>query len=135
MGSMFDEGAPQPDPETPVEQNKSGKKPKAPKAVKEVDPNAPVKVRAAPVRRIPANDASVIHVSQEKVDKYKGQRKQYADFLKEGQTIAEFKAAGGDNGFLRFFVNDGAVTFTEVAPVPKPAKEPKAPKAEAAPTA
>lgn len=101
---------------------KKDPKVKGPKVKKEVDPNAPPKVRATPVKRIPGNYASVIHVNLEKVAKYKGARKEFADRLVEGQTITEYHAAGGDNGFLRFFVNDGAVTFTEVPVEPKPVK-------------
>lgn len=82
----------------------------------------PAKVRAKPVRRLPANPLSIIHVNTEKVAKYKGARKAFADKLKEGKTIEQYHAAGGDNGFLRFFVNDGAVTFTEVPAAPKPEK-------------
>jgi hypothetical protein len=77
------------------------------------------KTRAAAVKRVPSNEASVINVDEEQVKKlakYTGARAQYAAMLKGGQTIAEYLLAGGDKGFLRFYVRDGACTITEFVP-------------------
>ena len=111
------------------------KKPKAPKAVKEVvyqldeEGNQlldeagnpiPVKpVRAAAVRRLPSHEASTIHISEEQATKiaaYKGARSQYAVIMADGQTIAEYLEAGGDKGFLSFYIRDGACSVEAYTP-------------------
>lgn len=111
------------------------KKPKAPKPAKviqyqldeqgnqlldEAGNPIPVKpVRAAAVRRLPTHEASTIHISEEqaaKIASYKGARSQYAVLLADGQTIAEYLEAGGDKGFLSFYLRDGACSVTPYTP-------------------
>lgn len=111
------------------------KKPKAPKPPKEVeyqkDENGefildeegnkiPVKKeRAAPVRRVPSTERAIINISDEgmkRIANYKGARAQYAAPLRDGQFLGDYLEAGGDRGFLRFYVRDGAVTITVPLP-------------------
>jgi len=82
------------------------------------------KVRAPAVRRVPNNEGAIITISEEQLAKiaaYKGARGDQAKPLQHGQTVGDFYAAGGDKGFLRFYVRDGAVTINS------PAEEPKGP--------
>jgi hypothetical protein len=71
--------------------------------------------RAPAVRRVPNNEGAIITISEEQATKiaaYKGARGEEAKPLANGQTVGDFYAAGGDKGFLRFYVRDGAVTIT-----------------------
>jgi hypothetical protein len=111
------------------------KKPKAPKPAKvvvyQLDEEGnqlldaegnpiPVKpVRAAAVRRLPTHEASTININEEqaaKIAAYKGARSQYAVLMSDGQTIAEYLEAGGDKGFLSFYLRDGACSVTAYTP-------------------
>lgn len=111
------------------------KRPKAPKAPKAVvyqldedgnqvldeqgQPIVVKPVRAAPVRRLPTHEASVIRISDEQAAKivaYKGARSQYAVIMRDGQTIAEYLEAGGDKGFLSFYLRDGACSVEAYTP-------------------
>jgi len=80
----------------------------------------PVKpVRAAAVRRLPTHEASTIHIDETqaaKIASYKGARSQYAVLMADGQTIAEYLEAGGDKGFLSFYLRDGACSVTPYTP-------------------
>jgi len=80
----------------------------------------PVKpVRAPAVRRLPTHEASTINISEEqkaKIAAYKGARSQYAVIMADGQTIAEYLEAGGDKGFLSFYLRDGACSVTAYTP-------------------
>lgn len=67
-------------------------------------------------RVLPTHEASTISWDEEKVSKYKGARAAMAAMRAEGQTIAEYLEAGGDKGFLRFYVRDGAATVTPYTP-------------------
>lgn len=106
---------------------KPPKEPKAPKAPKEPEYQKGedgeflldeegnkipvVKVRAAPVRRVPSSEASIITIDEEQAKRiagYKGARAQYAQPLRDGQTLGDYLHAGGDRGFLRFYIRDGA---------------------------
>lgn len=77
-----------------------------------------VKVRAAPIRRVPSGEAGIITIDDEQAKKlagYKGARAQYAKPLRDGQTIGDYLADGGDRGFLRFYVKDGGCSITTPA--------------------
>lgn len=55
-------------------------------------------------------DSEAIITVTDKVLKYKGQRREHAEKLRTGMSVAEFKEGGGDMGFLRFYIKDAAVT-------------------------
>lgn len=107
------------------------KKEKAPKVEKTpADPNAPKKERA-PRTDYGFRPDAVIGLVEGKGDKYRGHRKDWFETVKAhvGKTVTEWVAAtkkeGGDppRGWLRFFVQDGAVTLTGGTTIPAP--EPK----------
>ena len=83
------------------------KKPKAPKAPRlDADGNPITRSRV-----VPSDEATVLHVDADKVAKYKGARADNAKALEDGMTLGDFLAAGGDKGFLRFYMRDGAVSI------------------------
>jgi len=83
----------------------------APVAVKEVKapkaPKAPAKARVVSSN----HEMKISIVKPEKIEKYSGQRGTEAKKLVAGKTVAEYLAAGGSIGFLRFFIKDGVVTL------------------------
>lgn len=97
---------------------------KAPK-----DPNAPKKPRAARADYGFSPD-SLIHIVKDKDNKYRGQRLDWFNRIKEhdGKKVAEFMTkfeksqtskgtADPPRGWVRFFVQDGTVTLSKpVAP-------------------
>lgn len=106
---------------------KAEKAPKVAKPPKVVDPNAPKKERA------PKNDygyskKSTIHVVADKEHKFRGQRLEWFDRVKQydGKTCEEFSEAFKDipnnkgvlyapSGWIRFYVREGFVTLTRPA--------------------
>lgn len=99
---------------------KEPKPPKEPKAAKEpADPNAPKKERAPRTDYGFSPDATIALV-EGKGEKYRGQRKEWYDTIvahagkKVSEWIGATKKEGGDppRGWLRFFVQDGAVTLS-----------------------
>lgn len=73
------------------------------------------KARATPVRRVPSTERAIINIDEEgmkRIANYKGARAQYAAPLRDGQYLGDYLAAGGDRGFLRFYIRDGAVTVS-----------------------
>lgn len=124
-------------PGKPAKAPKEAKPPKEPKVKAEkapADPNAPKKERAPRTDYGFSPDATIALV-EGKGDKYRGHRKDWYDTVKahEGKKVGEWIAAtkkeGGDppRGWLRFFVQDGAVTLT--APPIVESKEPNTPPA------
>ena len=86
------------------------KKPKAPKAQRLDADGNPIKVS----RVVPSDEATVLRVDAEKVEKiakYKVARADNAKMLEDGMTLGAFIEAGGDKGFLRFYMRDGAVSI------------------------
>ena len=65
----------------------------------------------ARARVVPADVDTVLKVDLEKVAKYKGARAEQAVMLEDGMTLGAFLEAGGDKGFLRFYMRDGAVSI------------------------
>ena len=87
------------------------KKPKAPKAPRlDADGNPITRSRV-----LPSDDSSTISWVEEKAAGYKGARAEFCAMRSQGQTIASYLAAGGDKGFLRFYVRDGAAVVTAPA--------------------
>jgi len=77
------------------------------------------KARGPVVNRVPSQESAVIQVTEEqavKIAKYTGARGQYAAMLRGGMTIGEYLQEGGDRGFLRFYVKDGACTIDLATP-------------------
>jgi len=77
------------------------------------------KARGPVVNRVPSQESAVIQVTEEqavKIAKYTGARGQYAAMLRGGMTIGEYLQEGGDRGFLRFYVKDGACTIDVATP-------------------
>ena len=83
------------------------KKPRAPKPVRLDEDGNPI----ARARVVPADVDTVLKVDLEKVAKYKGARAEQAVMLEDGMTLGAFLEAGGDKGFLRFYMQDGAVSI------------------------
>lgn len=83
------------------------KKPKVAKAPRLDAEGNPIKVS----RVVPSDEATVLRVDADKVAKYKGARADHAKPLEDGMTLGDFLAAGGDKGFLRFYMRDGAVSI------------------------
>lgn len=83
------------------------KKPKAPKAPRlDADGNPITRSRV-----VPSDLEAVLVVDAEKIAKYKGARADNAKMLEDGMTLGAFIEAGGDKGFLRFYMRDGAVSI------------------------
>lgn len=97
---------------------KAEKKPRAKKEKVAKDPAAPKKPRA-PRQDYGYRLDATITVLEDKSEKYRGDRKDWFGTVKsyEGKTVGEWltatKVEGGDppRGWLRFFVQDGAVTL------------------------
>ena len=83
------------------------KKPKAPKAPRLDADGNPI----ARSRVVPSDLEAVLQVNAEKIAKYKGARADNAKMLEDGMTLGAFIEAGGDKGFLRFYMRDGAVSI------------------------
>lgn len=75
-------------------------------------------------RVLPSNVASTITWNEEKAKGYKGARAEFCAMRTDGQTIESYLTAGGDKGFLRFYVRDGAATVTEPGTVGGEAEAP-----------
>lgn len=106
------------------------RKPREPKLVPQLNEDGtpvlgedgqPVMVAAQRAGRVvPSSERAVIRVTEEqaaKLAKYGGDRGHYASMLKDGQQIGDYLQAGGDRGFLRFYVRDGACTVEDAGPV------------------
>ena len=79
----------------------------------DVQGEAPVveaKPRAPKTTILPKSPDAVLRVNSERVAKYKGQRAERATILADGMTFGAYMEAGGDKGFLSFFIKDGAVS-------------------------
>ena len=84
------------------------KKPKAPKAPRLDADGNPIVGHS---RVVPTDESTVLIVNAEKIAKYKGARADNAKMLEDGMTLGAFIEAGGDKGFLRFYMRDGAVSI------------------------
>lgn len=109
------------------------RKPREPKLVPQLDAEGnpvlgedgqPVMVPAPKAARagavIPQSERAVIHVTEEQAAKlkaYKGDRGAYAAAIVDGMQIGDYLLAGGDRGFLRFYVRDGACTVSDAGPI------------------
>jgi hypothetical protein len=111
-------GKPATKAEKPPKEAKPQKEPKPPK-----DPNAP-KVPRAPRTDYGYHPAATINIVAEKEAKFRGARLTWFNTLKEynGKKVAEWVKSqtkeGGDppRGWLRFFVQEGAVILTGAPP-------------------
>ena len=113
-------------PPPPTQKAGDGSAPSKPKAEKApVDPNAPKKPRQ-PRADYGFTPDSTIHIVKDKDNKYRGQRLEWFNKIKEfeGKKVSEFmtKYEGNKNskganepprGWIRFFVQDGTVTLTK----------------------
>lgn len=117
-----------PDLTPPTKAAKAPKEPKAPKAEKAPkppkDPNAPAKPRN-PRTDYGYSPDSIIRVVEGKEAKYKNQRKEWFDSIvaSNGRKVSDWEATRKDQkdpprGWLRFFVQDGAVSLERPAVAP-----------------
>jgi len=65
----------------------------------------------ARARVVPSDVEAVLVVNAAKIAGYKGARADNAKMLEDGMTLGAFLEAGGDKGFLRFYMRDGAVSI------------------------